>query len=259
MSVKVKGLSFSYEKSKLILDNISFELHAGNVLCVLGPNGVGKSTLFRCILGLLSKYEGEIRINDKRTDMLKPKELSRLVAYVPQSHIPVFNYTVFDIVLMGTTSMQKMFSSPGEKENEIVLNALQMIGIEHLKDRSFLQISGGEQQLTLIARALAQQAKVLVLDEPTANLDYGNQLKILTQMKSLSEKGYTIIQSTHHPDQAFLFADEVLAIFDGKILAHGQPSQVITKQIIKNLYDVDVEVESLYDDKARVCIPKVPF
>ena len=255
MSISVKSVSFGYEKQKLIIEDITFEAETGKVMCVLGPNGAGKSTLFRCILGLLSKYSGEIRIGGMLIDTLKPKELSRLAAYVPQSHIPVFSYTVYDIVLMGTSSMTHAFSVPGKKENEAVLTALEMTGTVHLKERSFLQISGGERQLVLIARALAQQAKVLVLDEPTANLDFGNQVKVLTQLKRLAENGYTIIQSTHHPDQAFLYADSVLAMQGGRILCKGKPEDIITGETIKALYDVDAQVETLYGGRARVCIP----
>jgi iron complex transport system ATP-binding protein len=130
------------------------------------------------------------------------------------------------------------------------------VGIYHLKNRGFTRISGGERQLVLLARALAQEAKILVMDEPTSNLDFGNQVRVLTEIKSLAKEGYTIIQSTHNPDQTFLFSDRVMAMKDGKVLAWGTPAEIYTEDLIYNLYGVEVEMESLYQDKARVCIPK---
>ncbi len=256
MSVTVENLTFAYSDRRIILEDISFDVDSGKMLCVLGPNGVGKSTLFRCILGLLGKYQGRITIDEIDIKTMKPKQLARHVAYIPQSHIPVFNYSVFDVALMGTNAMIGTFSTPGQKENGYVEEALELVGITHLKDRPFLNISGGERQLVLIARALAQRAKVLIMDEPTANLDYGNQVRVLSQVKRLSRQGYTVIQSTHHPDQAFLYADEVLALLDGKILSYGSPAKTIDEGLIKSLYGVDVVVERLHSDRARVCIPK---
>ncbi|MCU6763291.1 Iron(3+)-hydroxamate import ATP-binding protein FhuC [uncultured Roseburia sp.] len=254
MSVRVIDLSFSYG-SREILHNISFQIKKRNLVCLLGPNGVGKSTLFRNILGILSGYKGTILVNEQNTEGLSIEQMAKLIAYIPQSHETTFNFSVFDMVLMGTTSQTSLISIPGKKQRELVEAALERLGIGHLKNRGFAQISGGERQLTLIARALVQQTKVLIMDEPTANLDYGNQIRVLEQVKSLTEDGYTIIQATHQPDQAFLFADEVLALKDGKILAQGSPKEIITTDFINTLYDVTVDVQSLYDDQMRVCVP----
>lgn len=254
MSVRVIDLSFSYG-SREILHNISFDIKKRNLVCLLGPNGVGKSTLFRNILGILSGYKGTILVNEQNTAGLSIEQMAKLIAYIPQSHETTFNFSVFDMVLMGTTSQTSLISIPGKKQRELVETALERLGIGHLKNRGFAQISGGERQLTLIARALVQQTKVLIMDEPTANLDYGNQIRVLEQVKSLTDDGYTIIQATHQPDQAFLFADEVLALKDGKILAQGSPKEIITTDFINTLYDVTVDVQSLYDDQMRVCVP----
>ncbi|MBU4440577.1 MAG: ABC transporter ATP-binding protein, partial [Firmicutes bacterium] len=139
---------------------------------------------------------------------------------------------------------------------KLVDAALERLGISHLKNRGYTQISGGERQLVLMARALVQETKILILDEPTANLDFGNQVRVLTQMKSLAKEGYTIIQSTHNPDQTFLFSDNVLAMKDGKILSSGIPGDIFTADLIKNLYATEVNINSLYEDRVRVCIPK---
>lgn len=255
MSVVVSNLGFSYGKHK-VLSDVSFNAAAGELLAVLGPNGVGKSTLFQCILGLLPRYDGKITVNGKAANEIDIHEMAKRVAYIPQSHTPVFNYAVFDIVLMGTSAQITAVNTPGRKQLELAESAIDRLGISHLRDRGYLQISGGERQLVLIARALAQNAKILVMDEPTSSLDYGNQIRILSQIKKLTEEGYTVIQSTHNPDQAFLFADKVLALLDGRVIEHGTPNEVISGDLIKALYNVDVEVQSLYMDKARICLPK---
>jgi iron complex transport system ATP-binding protein len=254
MSIEVCDLSFSYGKQK-VLNNVSMTAETGEMLAVLGPNGVGKSTLFQCILGLLPFEHGKIRINGDNMKTLGISELAKRVAYIPQSHTPAFNFPVFDIVLMGTSAQISAVNIPGKGQIDLAEQSIERLGITHLKNRGYQQISGGERQLTLIARALAQNAKILVMDEPTSNLDYGNQIRILTQIKKLANDGYTVIYSTHNPDQSFMFADKVLALLDGRVVRHGTPQDVITSQLISDLYNVDVEVESLFGDKARVCLP----
>jgi iron complex transport system ATP-binding protein len=161
------------------------------------------------------------------------------------------------MVLMGTSIQFSSVSTPGKAQIKLVESALERMGIIHLKNRGYTRISGGERQLALIARALVQQTRVLILDEPTANLDFGNQVRVLTQIKSLAREGYTIVQSTHNPDQTFMFSDRVLAIQDGKVLAYGAPCDIVTKDLINQLYTVETEVQSLYRDRVRVCVPKV--
>ncbi len=253
--IEIKNLSFSYG-SREVLKKISFCANDGEVLSVLGPNAVGKSTLFRCILRLLTPSSGEIRIDGKSIADMSAKELAQRIAFIPQSHNPVFNYSVFDMALMGSTAQLGTFASPGKAQNEAVEIALERLGISHLKDRGYLQLSGGERQLTLIARALVQNAKVLVMDEPSASLDYGNRLRVMRTVRSLAAEGYCIIQSTHDPDQAYLYSDQILALFDGKILAHGVPKDVFDASLISKLYGVEVEVCKINNDAARVCIPK---
>lgn len=254
MSIEVSNLSFSYGE-RPILNNISFRAENNQLLSILGPNGVGKSTLFRCILGLLKGYEGKILLNGKDIKKLGIGEMAKLIAYIPQSHYPSFNYSVFDMVIMGTTVQVSSVSSPGKKQIDLVERVLDKLGIYHLKDRGYIQISGGERQLVLMARALVQEAKILVLDEPTSNLDFGNQVKVLTQIRNLAKEGYTIIQSTHNPDQTFLFSDIILAMKDGKVLKYGKPYDIFSNDLIQSLYEVDVNIQSLYEDKVRVCIP----
>lgn len=256
MSIVISELSFSYEH-KQVLDRVSFAAKDQELLSVLGPNGVGKTTLFRCLLGLLKGYRGQILLDGNDISYLGIAEMARLIAYIPQLHYPSFNYSVFDMVLMGTAVSVAPFSTPGRRQKELVEKALHRLGIAYLKERGFTQLSGGEQQLVLLARALVQESKILVLDEPTSNLDYGNQIRVLTVIKSLAAEGYTIIQSTHNPDLAFMFSDKVLALKDGAVLAYGTPAEIYTAELICELYGMEVRMESLYADQVRMCIPRI--
>lgn len=255
MRIKIENLSFSYGLKK-ILNDISFSAEKGEFLSILGPNGAGKSTLFRCILGLLQDYSGNISVNEKNIKDFSARESSKHLAYIPQSSHPAFHYSTFDIVLMGRTNNTSFFASPSRKDEEICQSALKKVGIEHLKERCFHKLSGGEKQLVLIARALAQNAPILLLDEPTASLDFGNQMLVLRVMSKLAKDGYTIIQTTHNPEQSYMFSDRILAIKGGCIIADGKPRDVLTEQIMKKLYDTDVSIVNLHDDAVRICIPK---
>lgn len=255
MSIEVKDLRFGYGSGE-VLKGVSFTANSGELTSVLGPNGVGKSTLFRCMLGLLKGYQGSITVDGAETAGLSAKKLARLVAYIPQSNYPSFNYSVYHMVLMGTTSQLSGLSSPGIKQKEAVERALCQVGISHLRDKGYTNISGGERQLVLMARAIVQDARVLVLDEPTANLDYGNQLHVMEVTRQLTECGYTVIQSTHNPEQAFLFSHKIVAIQDGQVLAEGKPTEVVTEGLMRALYGADISVCSLFEDQIRVCVPK---
>ena len=255
MSIEVKHLSFSYGKRQVLRD-VTFSVDRGRLLSVLGPNGVGKSTLFRCILGLLHGFQGEITVDGVSVSALGARELARKVAYIPQSNYPAFQYSVFDMVLMGTTAQSRAFSPPGPKQEAAAREALERLDIGHLAERSYTRLSGGERQLVLIARALAQQSPVLLMDEPTANLDYGNQIRVLTKVRALADAGYTIVQSTHNPEQSYLFSHQILAMKDGRVLAHGTPDEVMNENLIKALYGIDAEVVPLRDGRMRVCIPR---
>ncbi len=254
MSITVENLSFSYGNHK-VLDNISFSVRQGDFLSVLGPNGVGKSTLFRCIMGLLKPESGVITLDNKSIASYTGEQLAKRIAYIPQSHSPVFNYSVEDMVLMGTTGGIGPFASPGKAQFKLAGEAMEKIGISHLKNRPYNNISGGERQLCLIARAIAQQAKILIMDEPSASLDFGNRIKVMQTVRSLTDAGYTVIQSTHDPEGAYMYSDKILALHKGRILARGKPEDVITSDVISALYGVKVQVIGMENDKMRVCMP----
>jgi iron complex transport system ATP-binding protein len=253
MGVDVSGLSFAYG-ARRVLNVVDFKARDGELLAVLGPNGAGKSTLFSCILGLLKPERGEIRIDGAALRDLSPRALARRIAYVPQSHAPSFNYSVFDMALMGTTAHVGGLSVPGAAQMRLAEEALERVGISHLCERGYMQISGGERRLSLIARALAQQARILIMDEPMANLDYGNRLRVMRRIKELTREGYAVIQSTHNPDDAFLFADRVLALNGGRVAAAGAPCEVMTEDLIESLYGVRVRLAETQDGNMR-CEP----
>ena len=187
MTLEVSNLQFSY-KTVNVLRGISFDVSEGTLLCVLGKNGAGKSTLFRCILGLLKGYGGNVLIDGIKAETLSPKELAGKISYIPQNHSTAFSFSVLDMVMMGATTQLNQFGNPRRKERVLAEAALEVMNIRHLKDRNFSNISGGEQQLVLIARAIAQQTKIIIMDEPCSNLDYGNQIKVMKAVKIWQNK-----------------------------------------------------------------------
>lgn len=254
MKLKVEHLDFYFGKRQILKD-ISFEAQSGEFLSILGPNGVGKSTLFRCILNLLQPRAGTIMIDGRDVKEMTARELAQQIAYIPQFHKPTFNYSVLNMVLMGTAAQLRTLSTPGKAQIEIAQNALARMKIEHLAEHPYGFCSGGEKQLCLIARAIAQQAKILVMDEPSASLDFGNRIRVMQTVRSLVADGYTVVQTTHDPEQAFMYSDKILAIHDGQVLAWGTPQEVMKSELMSKLYGIDMEIHSLHNDSIRVCVP----
>lgn len=237
--ITVACLEYSYGDHR-VLDGIDFEAESGEIVCVLGRNGAGKSTLFRCLLHLLTNYQGNISIDGKNIKEVPRKELSRMIAYIPQSSTPVFDYSVFDVVSMGRTSQGG--SAGKSSDDDIVFQTLDDLGIGHIATKGFAHISGGERQMALIARALVQQAGILIMDEPTANLDFGNQHLVLEQAKRLKEAGYLVIMSTHNPQHALSYATRVLMLSNGRLIRKGPPDDVLDEGLLARVYGVDVEI-----------------
>lgn len=238
MSIICEDLAFSYGGAP-VLSGMSFSVKDGELAAVLGPNGAGKTTLFGCILGLLPKYTGKVLIDSHDAAALSARALASLAAYIPQRREQPFGYTVFETVLMGTAHALSPFSSPGARERLQAEEALATVGIGALADKYYSRISGGEQQLVLIARALAQNAKTLIMDEPTASLDFGNEARVLSAVRGLADSGYTVLMSTHSPQQAVTYADTSVAILNGRTAASGPPEKVLTAELLRSLYGVD--------------------
>ena len=251
--MEVKNISFSYEGEEIFKD-ISFSIEKGDVLCILGPNGTGKTTLIKCLNGLHDTDGGEILINGENMKKLSYREISKHIGYIPQSHIPSFPFKVLDVVVMGRAPYLNLTESPKEKDIEIAMNALKTLGIEHLKDKEYTNLSGGERQLVFLARILAQQPDILILDEPTSHLDFGNQIKLLEIIDNLADSGLSIIMSSHFPDHAFLSSTKVAILKDKKFIDFGTPEDVVTESNLKKAYSIDVKLIEL-DEKRKVCVP----
>jgi iron complex transport system ATP-binding protein len=250
--LEARGLGYGYP-GRAVGRGLDLALGAGEVLGVLGPNGGGKTTLFRTLLGLLDAQAGEVRLEGHPLDALPRAEVARRMGYVPQGHATQFAFTVRDVVLMGRTAHVGLFAAPGAADRAAAERAIAALGIDALAERVVTELSGGERQLAMIARALAQGARLLVLDEPTASLDFGNQVRVLREIRRLAAEGYAVVFSTHDPGQAFLAASRVLLLEQGGALRQGTPEEVITADNLRRVYGVEVRVAAL--DGTRACVP----
>ncbi|MGH8724139.1 MAG: ABC transporter ATP-binding protein [Burkholderiales bacterium] len=251
----IESLAFGFP-GRTVGRDVSFTLDAGEVLCVLGPNGGGKTTLFRTILGLLSPHGGKISLDERPLDSLSRAEIARRVGYVPQGHSAYFAYSVREFVLMGRTAHLGVFASPGKNDFMVANRALESLGIAQLADQPVTEISGGERQLALVARALAQEPKLLVLDEPTASLDFGNQVRVLERIGALAGSGIAILFSSHDPDHAFLCARRALLLAEGRVLEIGTPREVIRSDTLERMYGITVQVLPLAGG-GHTCLPAI--
>lgn len=240
--IEIENLTFAYANEDLQLAGVSFAVREAEVCCLLGPNGTGKTTLLKCILGLLKPRSGVVRLCRQDTRELSPRQLARLVAYVPQYLTTPFSFTALDIAVMGRTPYLSTYSSPSNKDRTLALSAMERLGITHLAEHAFSTLSGGERQLTLLARALVQESLVLILDEPTASLDFGNEVRLLQVVSELASTGKTILMTTHQPAHALGYAHRAVLLDDGRVIADGRPNDVVTTELLSNLYGVDIHV-----------------
>ena len=259
MKLEASHLDFGY-RDRRVGSDVSLSVEAGEVLCLLGPNGSGKTTLFKTLLGLLPPQGGKVLIDGADLGRKKRGEIARQVSYVPQAHAAFFPFTVREVVLMGRTAHLGVFSSPSRRDHDAAMAAIDRMQLGHLAESIYTRISGGERQLTLIARALAQEAALIVMDEPTANLDFGNQVRVLQHIQSLEASGIGVLLSTHDPDQAFLCADRVAMLHEGRLACFGAPEAVITAANLQRIYGVEVAVTKVELGSAGrldVCVPLI--
>lgn len=258
--LELRNLSCGYGRRPL-LEAVSVALQGGELLCLLGPNGVGKTTLFKTILGLLPALGGEIRLDGRSAARWSRRDFARRVGYVPQTHAPPFPFTVRDVVAMGRAAHRSVFAAPGAHDRELAAAALDTLGISALAEARYTEISGGERQLVLIARALAQAPRVLVMDEPTSNLDYGNQLKVMAHVRRIAAReDIGVILTTHHPNHALLYASRVLLIDRERRCHVGAPQALITEDYLRSTYGVETEIHDIHQRDghlARLCVPRL--
>ena len=242
------NLTIGYS-DRVVGRGLDVALATGQVLALLGPNGGGKTTLLKTLLGLLAPRSGEVRLGDKTLASLTSRERARLIAYVPQSHVATFAFSVEAVVLMGRTAHDNLFSRPSSADRAIAVRVLEHFGIAHLRERPYTMISGGERQLVLLARALAQEPQFVVLDEPTASLDFGNQGKVLREIRALAASGHGVLFTTHDPNHAMRAADRAYLLRDGARVGEGATGLTLNKAQLEQLYGTSVE--TVHDSTGR--------
>lgn len=246
--LEVQGLRCAYGDVEIVHD-VSFEVRDGEFACIIGANGCGKTTTLKNVMGLIRPTAGRVLVNGQEVLSLDERQRAQRFAYIPQAHTPPFPFSVADVVILGRTPYINTLTRESAGDREIAYRALETLGIQDLADATYTELSGGQQQLVLIARALAQQPDVLIMDEPTASLDFGNQQVVLSQMKNLVAGGMSVLMVTHDPNHAFYCADWVVAMQDGRVVEVGTPDEVVTTEMLERLYGARVEVCRVHIDK----------
>ena len=236
------NIHYSYTPDRTILKHISFRFKSGEIVSILGPNGAGKTTFLNCLANLVPLDKGEIFIDDKNIKKIPPREVAKVIGYVPQIIVPSFDFSVLEYVVTGCAPHMGTLSRPKQEHYDIAMDAIRRMGIEKLTNRSYSQISGGERQQVSIARALAQRPAFILMDEPTAHLDYGNQIKVLKTVRSLKEEGYGVILTTHNPDHALLLQDQVAILDKNGVLTTGLSTDVLNEQDLTDLYGTELKL-----------------
>lgn len=257
MLLEIRDLCGGYG-GRDVIRGVSCRADGGEVLCLVGPNGCGKTTLFRLLLGTLPIRSGSVRIDGAEISALSPRALANLAAYIPQSHRPVFAYTALEVVMMGRASHFPAFEAPRAVDREAAFAALEKMDAAHLANRDYAALSGGQRQMILIARAICQDAKVFLMDEPSASLDYANHRRLMDVVGELAQRGYCIVLSTHSPEDPFSVGDRALLLREGRAEAFGRPRDVITPQTLEAVYGMEMDVLTVrdrYGAARTICLP----
>lgn len=253
LSLEARNISFAYPGGEPVFRDISFSIRPGETVCILGPNGVGKTTVLNCLANLNPLSEGEIFINGKSVRSLSPREVAQNVGYVPQMIMPSFDFSVLDYVVTGCAPRMGTFEKPRQEHYDAALEAICEMGIEYLKDKSYMHISGGERQQVAIARALAQKPLFILMDEPTAHLDYGNQIKVLLMIRRLADKGFGILITTHNPDHSLLLGGKAAILERGGCLKFGDSDDILTEELLTSLYNTPLKLIEEEAVNRRIC------
>ncbi|HHT49921.1 MAG TPA: ABC transporter ATP-binding protein [Eubacteriaceae bacterium] len=254
MEVDIVEVGYAYKGYKKLFENVSFSIKAGEIICILGPNGIGKTTLLNCIANLAVPTEGDIFIEGQNMNNMSPQEVARVISFVPQTIIPSFDYKVIDYVVTSCAPRLGIFERPKEEHYKVAEQAIERMKISHLKEKEYTKISGGERQQVSIARAIAQQPKIILMDEPTAHLDYGNQVKVLKIIKDMAKSGYGVAFTTHSPDQALLLKCKVAVFNEKGKFFFGDYKEILTEEFLRSMYGVDIHLYDIDDIDRSVCI-----
>lgn len=249
--LKIENLNFYYGEHHA-LKNITFEIDKPALWALMGPNGGGKTTFFKCIMGFLKPYSGNIIINNNHYKNITTSKMAKLTSYVPQEHKPPFPFTVREIVLMGRSPYMNGVFGLKDIDYDIADKAMEQIGILDIAHKPVTALSGGQRQLTLIARAIAQDTPIMILDEPTSALDFNNQIHIWKILKNISSQGKLIIACSHDPNHILWFTDNAIAIKNGEIAALGNTKEIITKSLLQEIYGSEYYIANV-DNKNIIC------
>jgi iron complex transport system ATP-binding protein len=254
MYIEVKDLSCGYH-GKTVISNINMTIKNGELWCVLGVNGIGKTTFFKTLLGLLKPETGSVSFDGVNISQMKRSELAKNIAYVPQNHIPPFPFLVEEIILMGRNPHRR-FDRVNKADRTACNNAMRILGIEYLRQSVYTRISGGERQLVLLARAIAQETSCMILDEPVSNLDFGNQARVISHVCALvKDMKKTILMTSHFPDHGFLPDCNVILLHKDNVHFIGKGFEIITEQSIRDLYKIDNCIVTIEEYQKKICIP----
>lgn len=254
--IEIRNILFSYPHARrTILNDCSLTVNSGDLVTILGPNGAGKSTLLNCGCGLLRPLAGEIFMNGQRIQHMAQRDIAKVIGYVQQSHHFAFPHTVMDYVLMGRASHIGLFQKPSEEDRAIALQAIKRMGILSLCDAPITEISGGECQQAAIARAVAQQPQVIFFDEPTAHLDYGNQIQTLRLINSLRREGFAVVMTTHNPDHCMMLGGRVAILDREGHLEVGTVESILSEERLSRIYNAKIHL--IYNSVVDrvVCVP----
>ncbi|HSW35442.1 MAG TPA: ABC transporter ATP-binding protein [Candidatus Limnocylindrales bacterium] len=254
MIVEVNNLSFSYHDGRSIFQEVNFSVDNGEVLSILGTNGSGKTTLLNCIANLYKPRMGEVLLNGRPMSKMLIRDVARIIGYVPQIHMPTYSYTVREFAVMGRTPYIGTYTTPSRKDYQIADESLERMGITHLRDRVYTEISGGERQQVLLARVITQQPQLILLDEPTAHLDYGNQFRVVQMICQLAAEGYALIMTTHNPEHAIILNGKVAILNRQGVLGVGQAADTLNADTLSNLYGLSIKTIYDNDAKRNICV-----
>ncbi len=257
MTFEITDLSFGYSRASLLFEHINFSINKGDILCILGPNGIGKTSLLMCLNGIYAPSAGAVLIDGKDIHSMSRAAIARRLGFLPQMHTSVFPYDVLEVAVMGRSPHLSIASSPSERDYDLAWKNLELLGISSLAEKPYTRISGGERQLALLAMLLTQQPDIMLLDEPTSHLDFGNQVRLLEILRRLSKKGFSVIFTTHFPSHAFQLSCTVALMNNGSFEAVGSADTQLNEENLKRIYGVDLCVEYVARANSKTCVPVV--